>query len=149
MKTILAAIDFSDVSDTVLAKATELAQQSSAHLWILHVAAPDPDFVGYEAGPQHVRDWRANTLQKERRFLQDKADELEDKIGIQITPLMAQGPTADTILKEAADLKVDLIVLGSHGHGALYELIVGTVTEALLRASKFPVLVIPANQTES
>ncbi len=147
MKTILAATDFSDVSDEILEKASELAQKFSAHLWILHVAAPDPDFVGYEVGPQHVRDWRANTLKKERRFLQDKADEIEKEMGIEVTPLMAQGPTADTILKEAADLKADLIIMGSHGHGALYELIVGTVTEGILKSSKFPILVIPANQT--
>jgi len=149
MKTILAATDFSDVSDEILEKASELAQKFSAHLWILHVAAPDPDFVGYEVGPQHVRDWRANTLKKERRFLQEKADELEKEMGIEVTPLMAQGPTADTILKEATDLKADLIVLGSHGHGALYDLIVGTVTEAILKSSKFPTLVIPANQDVS
>lgn len=145
MKTIVAAVDFSDVSDEVIGKACQLARQFSAHLWILHVAAPDPDFVGFEIGPQHVRDWRANTLQKERRYLQEKADQLE-KEGIQVTPLMVQGPTADMILKESADLKADLIVLGSHGHGALYELMVGTVTEALLRTAKFPILVIPAHK---
>lgn len=147
MKTIVAAIDFSDISDEVLTKSSLLAHQFSAHLWILHVAAPDPEFVGYEVGPQHVRDWRANTLHKERLFLQERADELE-KEGVQVTPLMAQGPTVETILKESSDLNADMIVVGSHGHGALYELIVGTVTEGLLKASKFPILIVPANKID-
>jgi len=146
MKTILAAIDFSDVSDEVVRQASQIASKFSAHLWILHVAAPDPDFVGYEVGPQHVRDWRANTLLEERKDLQNRADALE-KQGVEATPIMAQGPTAETILKQASELEADVVVLGSHGHGALYELLVGTVTEALIRSSKFPLLVVPANKS--
>jgi len=37
-----------------------------------------------------------------------------------------------------------MIVMGSHGHGALYELLVGSITQGVLKAAKCPVVVVPA-----
>ena len=56
MKTILAAIDFSDVTEGLVHKAGELSRACGATLYLLHIEPPEPDFVGYGAGPQHVRD---------------------------------------------------------------------------------------------
>lgn len=145
VKTIIAAVDFSDISNEIIEKAGEFASRFSAHLWILHVAAPDPDFVGYGVGPKHVRQWRADELHDERKFMQQQADMLKEK-GINTSSLLIQGPTAETILKEISKLNADLIVLGSHGHSTVYELLVGSVTEAMLRKSPCPVLVVPARK---
>ncbi|MEM7757679.1 MAG: universal stress protein [Cyanobacteria bacterium P01_A01_bin.40] len=143
MKNILAAIDFSDVSSAVVDKAAELANSFGSKLWLIHVAAPDPDFVGYDTGPQCERDWRAKVLRKEHRYLQDKALELEEK-GIKVTPLLVQGATVETILQETSKLKAEMVVIGSHGRGALYKTLVGSVSEGVIRRSLCPVLVIPA-----
>jgi nucleotide-binding universal stress UspA family protein len=51
-------------------------------------------------------------------------------------------------LKEAADLDIDLIVVGSHGHGAMYQLLVGSISEGVLRRSNRPVLVIPTHERD-
>ncbi|MGL5075697.1 MAG: universal stress protein, partial [Waterburya sp.] len=118
MDNILAAIDFSDITPTVIDKAAEIAKCFACKLWIIHIAAPDPDFVGYGTGPQCERDWKAKTLRKEHRYIHDKALELEQN-GIDVTPLLVQGATVETILQEATKLKADMIVLGSHGHGAV------------------------------
>lgn len=53
---ILTAIDLSAASDQVLTAARQQASQTSAEVWLIHVAEPNPAFVGYEAGPQVVRD---------------------------------------------------------------------------------------------
>ena len=50
MKEILAAVDFSDYSDAVVSRAASLALAFGANVTLLHVAAPDPDFVGYGIG---------------------------------------------------------------------------------------------------
>ena len=148
MKNILVAIDFSNVSEEVVKKGAEMAKAFSSHLWIVHVGAPNPDFIGYEAGPRHERDWRTETLHQEHRTMQDKAKEVE-KYGIKATPLLVQGPTIESILKEASRLKAELIVVGSHGHGVLHDVLVGSVTKGLLRRSPHPLLVIPAQKKKT
>lgn len=76
MENILAAIDFSEISGTVIDKAAEIAQCCDSKLWLIHIAAPEPDFVGYDTGPQSKRDWRAKTLREEHRYLQAQAIKL-------------------------------------------------------------------------
>ena len=142
MDNILAAIDFSDITPKVVDRATEMARSFSCKLWLIHVAAPDPDFVGYGTGPQCERDWRAKTLRKEHKYLQDKALELEQS-GIDVTPLLIQGATVATIIEESSKLKADMIVIGSHGHGALYKTLVGSVSEGIIRKAACPVLIVP------
>lgn len=144
MNNILAAIDFSDISGIVIEKAAEIARCFSGKLWLIHVAAPDPDFVGYGTGPQCERDWRAKTLRREHKYIQDRALQLEQS-GIDVTPLLISGATVATILKEASRLNADMIVIGSHGHGALYKTLVGNVSEGIIRQASCPVLIVPAN----
>lgn len=140
---ILIAIDFSTVTSTILAEAEKYAGHFSVNYWLIHVAEPDPYFVGYEPGPQTVRDEVAKKFRKEHQMLQQEADKIR-KEGVNITPLLVQGPAAETILKEADNLKIDLIMLGSHGHGTLHNLLLGSVTQAVLKNTKVPVLIIPA-----
>jgi nucleotide-binding universal stress UspA family protein len=61
-----------------------------------------------------------------------------------VTALQLQGATVATVLAEADRLGAELIVLGSHGHGAVYELLVGSVAEGVVRRSKVPVLLVPS-----
>lgn len=140
---ILAAIDFSDVSEVVIEKAAEIVRSFSSKLWLIHVAAPDPDFVGYGTGPQCERDWRAKTLKAEHKYIQDRALQLEQS-GINVTPLLIQGATVATIIQEAARLNADMIVIGSHGHSAIYKTLVGNVSDGIIRQASCPVLIVPA-----
>ncbi len=142
MINILAAIDFSEISSTVIDQAAAIAKSFSSKLWLIHVAAPEPDFVGYGTGPQTERDWRAQTLREEHRYLQDKALELEQN-GINVTPLLIKGATVETILKEATKLKAEMIVIGSHSRSALYKTLVGSVSEGIVRQASCPVLIVP------
>jgi nucleotide-binding universal stress UspA family protein len=143
MKNILAAIDFSDVSARVINQAVEISQCFASKLWLIHVADPDPDFIGYGTGPQTERDWRAKILKDEHQYIQQQALELDRK-GIHVTPLLIQGATAEAILKEASKLKANLIVIGSHGHNSFYKALVGSVSEEVIRKASCPVLIIPA-----
>jgi nucleotide-binding universal stress UspA family protein len=100
MESTPAALDFSAVAASVLARTSEMAERFHARLWLIHAAASEPAFVGYEPGPQSVRDQRAAEL-RER--------------GLDATALRIEGPPAEKILEEASRLGVGMIVMGSHG----------------------------------
>ncbi len=143
MESILVALDFSEVTEKLLSQACSLASAFAGTLRLVHVAAPDPEFVGFEVGPQSVRDQRAETLRKEHRLLQELADRVRRR-GIETKAILVEGPTVETILAQADKEKADLIVTGSHGHGALYTTLLGSVSEGVLRGARCPVLVVPA-----
>ncbi len=142
MKTLLVPIDCSPVSAAVVEQAAVVALAFKSTVWLLHVAAPDPDFVGYETGPQNVRDQVARELRTEHRVLQEHADALRAR-GIEATGVQVQGATRETILHEAARLHADLIVIGSRGHGALRRALLGSISEGVLHHATCPVLVVP------
>ena len=140
---VLMAVDFSPVTDRQLQAVRHLAEGRTLEIYLIHVAEPDPDFVGYDAGPDVVRDQVAAEVRREHRQLEEMARALSSET-ISVTPLLVQGPTVETLLEEAAKLKVGLIVVGSHGHGAAYDLVVGGFSNKLIRKSPVPVLVVPS-----
>ncbi len=143
MKHILVCVDFSDATDAVAEQGIVMARAQGAEVRLLHVAAPEPDFVGYEAGPPTVRDDVAKGLRDEHRSLAAVAERFS-AAGVVVKPLMVQGPTVQTILDHARRFDAGLVVVGSHGHGALFQLLAGSVTEGVLRRSRAPVLVVPS-----
>lgn len=143
MKRILAALDFSEVSASVAERAAALAGAFGAELILLHVAAEDPAFVGYGAGPDTVRDDRARELRDEHRRLQELAEDLRGR-GVAAKALLVEGPSVEKILDEAERLRADAIVIGSHGHTALYRVLLGSVSEGVVRKSPRPVLLVPS-----
>ena len=105
---LLVAIDLSPSTDTVVKKTRDLAKALSAKVWLIHVADPEPTFVGYDVGPQYERDAIAEKLRHEHTSLQAIADTLRAE-GLDSTALLVQGTIVETILKEAAKLNVDMI----------------------------------------
>jgi nucleotide-binding universal stress UspA family protein len=143
MKTILVPIDFSPVTAAVIEQAAALAQAFSSAVWLLHIAQPEPDFVGFDPGPQSVREQVAGEMRDTHRRLQEVSGELRER-GINATAIQVQGATVETILHEAARLQADVIVLGSHGHGALHRALLGSVSEGVLHGATCPVLLLPS-----
>jgi len=143
MKPIMAAIDFSDVTGAVVDSAIRFAGVFDADLILLHVADPDPDFVGYGTGPQSVRDQRAHCYHDEHRRLQEIEKTVRAR-EVACSSLLIQGPVAEKILEQAAQHEADLLVMGSHGHGSLHRLIAGSSTQGVLRKASCPVLVVPS-----
>jgi nucleotide-binding universal stress UspA family protein len=139
---LLVAVDFSPVTDRVVEVAAALARDCGGAITILHVARPEPEFVGYEAGPQSVRDQVATEFRLQRRMLQDLADRLR-AAEVEATPVMVQGSIAETIVEHATRIGAALIVVGTHGRGAVMDLLVGSVSEGVIRRSPSPVLVVP------
>lgn len=145
---ILAALDFSSAMNSVVRATEELAKRTGARVVLLHVEAPEPDFVGYEPGPQTVRDARARDIQSDDKQLHEVQKKLASD-GIEAEVRLIQGPTVDKIVEEAKRENAGYIVMGSHGHGALYELVMGSVTDGVLRHSPCPVVIVPVDRGDT
>jgi nucleotide-binding universal stress UspA family protein len=142
---LLVAVDFSESSRTLIDHARSLANAYGGTIWLLHVAEPEPDFVGYRVGPQSVRDGMAQHFHEEHKQLQQWAEDLRSW-GLDCTALLVQGPSASTILSEASRLGASVIVVGSHGKRTVQRLFVGSTSEGVLRGSTVPVFVVPTHR---
>lgn len=141
---IVTAVDCSAQSATVIAEAARYARRLSADLWLIHVADPDPEFVGYRPGPQSVRDQTADSLRGDHRRLQFEAEKLR-RTGLRAKALFVQGPIGETVINQAGRLNADLIIVGSHGHGIVHDVLIGSVSENILRSAACPILVVPTH----
>lgn len=139
---ILVAVDFSPVSDRVYEVAVEMAPRLGARVLVLHVSEPEVDYVGVAPPQAYVIGEESVRKAAEARLA--AARERMAAGGVVAEVLHRWGPPVATILEEADRSGAGLVILGSHGHGALYNLLVGSVAEGVLRHSRVPVLVIPA-----
>jgi nucleotide-binding universal stress UspA family protein len=139
---LLVTIDFSSVTDAQIDIVDSLASRDRK-IHLLHVTEPDPSFVGLEAGPEEVQHQVASELQNARDELDALANRLRAK-GHMVDTLLVPGPTVQTIVEQAEELDADVIVMGSHGRGKLFDLVVGSVSAGVIRKSPVPVLVVPA-----
>jgi nucleotide-binding universal stress UspA family protein len=147
MKTILAAIDLSPISQKVVDGAASLASSLQAKLILLAVQEPVAAYVPVGAAmdvitapvPMEPPDMEAI---KER--LESFAAPLR-ATGLSVECMVSVSIPTDEILETAVSTHADMIVLGSHGHGALYHLFSGSVVTSVLKRATIPVTVIPVH----
>jgi nucleotide-binding universal stress UspA family protein len=143
MKNILVPVDFEGATTfLLLAEAYKMAKQFNAKIWLLHVATPNPEFVGYEVGPQYIRDKRASELKIEHLQIKKFTDELKGK-GVEAEGLLIFGSTVEMIQLEAKKLKIDLIMIGHHNRGFVYNLFYGSTDLQLMEKLAVPLMIIP------
>jgi nucleotide-binding universal stress UspA family protein len=142
MKNILLALDLMHTDAPLIEYAKSMATAFNSKVWIVHIAAPEPDFVGYGVGPQYIRDNRADTLKNEHEQLHKLMTEFEGK-NINCDALLISGPTIETIENEVLKLKIDLLIMGSHKHGFLYDTFVGHTSTKLVKALSIPLFIVP------
>ena len=144
---ILVCVDLSDSTEEILKRIEKLCRPLNAKVWLLHNAMPEPETIEFKVDPIEARESLAKKFHHQHRQIQELAERIR-KSGVDATALLVHGKTVDTILTEAADLDIDVIVVGSHGHGAMYQLLVGSISEGVLQRSSKPVLVIPTHERD-
>ena len=142
MKNILVTLDFHGKEEVLINKAKEIAKPFNAKIWLLHIAAPEPDFVGFEVGPQYIRDTLAKDLRKEHRLLQKYAVDLQEN-KLNAEGLLIQGATTEMIIEESKKLNIDLIIAGHHDRSFIYNAFIGSASSQIIKKSKIPVLIVP------
>jgi nucleotide-binding universal stress UspA family protein len=152
---LLVCVDLSESTERIINKVEEIAKALSAKVWVIHVAKPmatdifmteqEINSTGYDVDTKLIRDSIAKRFHNEHRQTQEISVRLRN-LGLEATALLLEGEVADAILMEASKLDVDIIVVGSHRHGAMHQLLMGSVSEVVLRRSERPILVIPTHE---
>lgn len=150
MKTIVAAVDFSNATRGVLEMAASLAKAYQARLHILHVVEQEPSYTAYGFTPDEYPALHAFQEEAKRRAT-TKLEELLASVSGNL-PDATISLTEDSPLHGVLDYvkrnKADLVVLGSHGHGVVVSLLLGSVAEGMVRKAIVPTLIVPASQPE-
>jgi nucleotide-binding universal stress UspA family protein len=140
IKRILVPVDFSANSRHALDYAHGLALKFDAALHLVHVCevpgAPTPALdayaIAYSDWSQRLGEQAEQELVKLQRSLPD----------VSVTTEVLFGPPAYAIVEASNSNAADLIVMGTHGHGAVMHLLMGNVAERVVRAAPCPVLTV-------
>jgi len=151
MKKVLIALDYDPTAKKVAEVGFEFAQTMGAEVILIHVISdpvyysstdysPIMGFTGYlNTDPlqlntiEVLKTASLNFLDKTRKHLGDNT----------IQTVVEEGDFAESIIRTAKKLHVDMIVLGSHSQKWLENIVMGSVTEEVLRQSTIPLFIIP------
>ena len=137
---ILCPVDFSEFSRHALVSAVAIARQQHATVTALHVIPPVQ--VAYTApgmGAYAPYVYRAEDL----REFQKTLERFVDAVDYPIAAVSTEAVVVDEILKRAAEMPADLLVMGTHGRTGFHRLILGSVAERVLFRTTCPVLTVP------
>lgn len=146
MKTIVVAVDFSNATPGVLNMASGLARAFDAQLKLFHVVEPEPSYTAYGFTPDEFPALHAYQEEAKRRAA-GKLDELLATVKFELpgaTAQIAEGSPLHSLLDYVKESGADFVVLGSHGHGAIAALLLGSVAEGMVRKATVPTLIVPA-----
>ena len=151
MKKVLIALDYDPTAKKVAEVGFDFAKTMGAEVVLLHVISdpvyysstdysPIMGFTGY-LNPDPLQ---LNTLEVLKTASLNYLDKTRIHLGDKtIQTVVEEGDFAESILKMAKKLHVDLIILGSHSQKWLENIVMGSVTEEVLRQSTIPLFIIP------
>jgi nucleotide-binding universal stress UspA family protein len=138
IRKILLATDLSPTSGPATNEAFDVARRLGAHLLVVSVIDTSaPRLPGGRFAPRvdQVRDRRQASAQE---LVQRGRRE-----GVPVTFLVWEGDPGDSILEAARAEDADMVILGSHGRGPIGRLILGSVSQHVVRHARIPVVVVP------
>jgi nucleotide-binding universal stress UspA family protein len=140
-KQIICPVDFSESSVRAFAYAAAFARWYDAQLTVLHVV---PTFEPMQVRGDLAEPVRVLNPMPREQVLEEMSRSLNlAALSSRVTALAESGDPQATIIDQALSKKADLIVMGTHGRRGFRRLLLGSVTEAVLREAPCPVLTVP------
>lgn len=154
VKKVLIALDYNPTAQKVAESGFSLAKNIGAETILLHVItdpvyyssteySPIMGFTGHIANGSLKLDSVDALKKASQQFLDKSKNHLGDKT---IQTLVEEGDYAESILKTAKDLDVDIIVMGTHSRKWLENIVMGSVTEKVLNHTSIPLFIIPTKK---
>ncbi|AYO55170.1 universal stress protein [Acinetobacter wuhouensis] len=139
---ILVPVDGSETSLSVVKHAADIAKAFNSKITVVQVMTLDPYIAA-----EYLSNGQTNQLiERAREFIQVNINAAKEQFvaeGLQVETRLLEGESITHTLAQAVnDLKIDLVVLSSHGRTGLKKLIMGSVAQGLLTELQIPVLVV-------
>jgi len=154
LKKVLIALDYDPTAQIVAETGFALAKTMNAEVILLHVIS-DPIYyasiehvtvMGFVGNMENIP-LQLNDADEVKKLSQNFLEKSKHHLGDQaIQTLVTEGDFADSILKTSEEMKVDIIVMGSHSKRWLDEILLGSVTERVLHHTSIPLFIIPTKQ---
>jgi nucleotide-binding universal stress UspA family protein len=147
---ILVPTDGSETSQVAVDNAIDIAEKYDATIHTLYVV--DVDATSYGLGTEQVDRIRQGHLDEMPEVKQNAEEatgyvaDVARERGIDVEEHLRVGEPARAIRKFVEENDIDLIVIGSHGRSGLSRVILGSVTEKVLRRTHLPVLVVDSHE---
>jgi nucleotide-binding universal stress UspA family protein len=139
---VLVATDFGDASESALAYGREFARTFGARLHVLHVVENPMIWVGPEAAAIDLVRVQAD-LETSAQQQMDRLVTAEDRQQLNAVTVVLTGRSpAIEITNHAKLAGIDVIIMGTHGRGAMTHLLMGNVAEKIVRLAPCPVLTV-------
>jgi nucleotide-binding universal stress UspA family protein len=142
MKTILTPVDFSNTTDGVVATASALARSLDGRVVLLNITEPPSLIMEESAFTPDLDEMMKQTSHVALMRLEQLRDQLENDF-VKADAIHLVGMSVPLIIEQAHKLRSDLIVIGSNGHSAVYELVLGSTTAGVIINAPCPVVVVP------
>ena len=144
MTTIVTLIDYTDVTPKLIEQTERYAKALGSQVILVHVVSKDPMALVTDPVSQIPSEERRRELiAADFKHLSSLAD-LLTAVGINVQVRQLVDADIGKALAESEHWNAELIIVGSHHHGALYNWFVGSVTSDVIKTANCPVLVVPA-----
>lgn len=131
---ILVPLDGSAFAEAALPLALALSHRTGADVRLITVLEPVTSYA-YEG-------WEGAALDWTQRYLEDVFERIEGEADGEVDHVVRNGHSVETLSKEAEEWGADVVVMASHGRGALSRLWLGSVADGFIRQASLPVLVV-------
>jgi nucleotide-binding universal stress UspA family protein len=156
VKKILIAIDYNAYAQKVAEAGYSLAKSLNAQVVLLHSLVDDSNYTALDYNPvmgygdfNHVYYHGMidkSDLRKSAQYFLDKVKEYLNDASLQT--IIEEGDAADTTIKIAEKNDCDIIVVGSHSRRWIEQVVMGQVTERILRRTDRPVFIVPTGNVK-
>lgn len=142
MKTFLVPIDFSAVTEEVIDTAVSFARAFQGKVALIHVVQP-PVVTSEFALPVEVLQEAVSAGERAAVGKLESYVAMFRNAGIPCEAKVTHGPPVTMIREEAARVNADFVVMGSHGHGKLYDFLVGSTASGVMKRATCGIIIVP------
>ena len=142
LRSIIVALDGSELAELVLPYVTELAKACSLNVVLLRSYSASQMILRFQDYTPDVDEFKEELKWESREYLDDKLAQLKIAGLADLLPYVVEGDPAETIIEYAKRTPHSLIAMCTHGRSGIRRWVLGSVTEKVVRHSENPVLVI-------